>query len=330
MRGHIRKRSKGSWTVVVGLPRDPVTGKRRQKWETVRGTRKDAERRLAELLVQVDRGLFPQAAGKTTLGEFFDYFLEIARGKRENTYETYETAFKAFRSVLGGNVKLMDLNPGMLQAVVNQLSRRLKKSTLNLYFSRLKAAMRHAVDVGLIARNPCSGVIVARPEEGEKAVCDDDQANRFLRYCKKHEDEKGYAALFTLLLKTGMRIGEALALRWRDVDFDEGVVHVTRTVSGRGYSPPKSKNGVRKVPLDAGTLNMLSKHRVRQNKLKLLHGASWNQEGLVFCTEEGEKLSHGTVYSAFRRMIKRAGVPEITLHGLRHTQPRSCSGTATP
>lgn len=317
MRGHIRKRSKDSWTVVVELPRDPGTKKRRQKWVTVKGTRKDAERRLAELLVQADRGLFSQASGKMTLGEFLDYFLEIVKGKRENTYKGYARSFKAFRNLLGNDVKLANLETGAMQVAVNRLASRLKKSTVSEYFSKLNTAMRYAVKTGLIIRNPCEGVIVNKPDWGEKTVWDDDQANRFIRICKNTGKE--YAALFILLLKTGARIGEVLALRWSDVDFEAGTIHITRTVSGSGYNPPKSKNSIRKVPLDAGTLKMLSKHKIQQNREKLLHGRAYNPENLVFCSSDGGKLSYQAVHKAFNCIVEKAGLPRITIHGLRHT-----------
>ncbi|MGB9792921.1 MAG: tyrosine-type recombinase/integrase [Thermacetogeniaceae bacterium] len=317
MRGHIRKRAKDSWTVVVELPRDPVTGKRRQKWVTVKGTKKDAERKLAELLVQADRGLLPKASPKMTLGEFLDYFLDTARGKRENTYYGYAAALQFFGDAIGRSVKLADIDTAVVQAAVNALSKGHKNSTVQVYFTKFKTAMKHAVDAGFLAKNPCEGVILNKPERGEKAVWDDDQANKFIRYCKRVRDK--YAVLFVFLLKTGMRVGEALALRWSDVDFEAGEVHVTRTVSGRGYNPPKSKNGIRKVQLDAGTLDMLSKYRIQQNKEKLLHGGGWNPENLVFCRENGERMSYATIRRVFMRMVKKAGVPLITIHGLRHT-----------
>ena len=130
---------------------------------------------------------------------------------------------------------------------------------------------------------------------------------------------KNYAALFVLLPKSGARIGEILALRWSDVDFETGTIHITRTVSGKGYMPPKSKNGIRKVPLDRGTLKLLSKYKIQQGKEKLLCGDGYNLRNLVFTRSNGQKVPYNTAYGAFSRLTKRSGLPYITIHGLRHT-----------
>jgi integrase len=110
-----------------------------------------------------------------------------------------------------------------------------------------------------------------------------------------------------------------LALRWSDVDLDAWIIHITRTVSGKGYGPPKSKNGVRKIPLSEGTVKMLSKHKVQQGKEKLLFGEGYNPENLVFCKENGKRLPYEDARYFFECFCKHAELPYIKPHGLRHT-----------
>lgn len=313
----IIQRADGSWSFVVELPRDPDTGKRRQKWETVRGTRKDAERRRREVLSQIDHGLFAHAPAKMTLGEFLYYYLDIVKGKRENTFKGYAVSFKAFRKCFGDSLMLSNLKTDMVQRAVNELSSKLEKSTVGVYFTNFKTAIKYALKAGYIIFDPCEVVIIIKPVTKEKAVWDDDQANHFIRFCKT--TKLMYATLFVALLKTGVRIGEMLALRWTDVDIEAGLIHITRTVSGKGYNPPKSANGIRKVPLDQGTVRMLSKHRIQQGKEKLLHGEGYNQENLVFCTEEGRRIRYVPALRSFMQLVKEAGLPYIMPHGLRHT-----------
>lgn len=319
MKNGIIQRSDGSWTFVVPLPRDPETGKPRQKWETVRGTRKNAERRRREVLGQMDHGLYSLAPSKMTLSEFRDYYLAIARGKRENTYRGYVRAFKAFNKCLGDSLPISELRTDMVQRAVNELSSRLKKSTVGVYFTYFKTTIKYAASPGVmyLLINPCDGVIVNKPDAAEKAVWDDDQANKFIRFCKFATLR--YATLFMLLLTTGARIGEILALRWTDVDFKQSTIHITRTVAGKGYNPPKSKNGVRKIPLDGGTVKQLSRHKVLQGREKLLNGEGYNPENLVFCTSDGWRTAYMVAWESFASITKKSGLPNITPHGLRHT-----------
>lgn len=215
---------------------------------------------------------------------------------------------------------LTDLNTLMVQDAVNELSTKVDKSTVKLYFIKFKAAMKYACSPSIryLIHNPCADVIANEPDFKEKPVWDDNQANQFIRFCKA--TKLRYAALFILLLKTGARIGEILGLRWTDVDIEAGVIHITRTAARKGgYNPPKSRNGIRKVPIDEGTVKVLSRHRIQQGKEKLLHGEGYNPENLAFCTGVGTRILYIIAYSAFKCVSRRAGLPYITIHGLRHT-----------
>lgn len=189
------------------------------------------------------------------------------------------------------------------------------------YFINFKTAFIYAARPGVryVAFNPCDGVIINKPDDVEKAVWDDDQSNSFIRFCKTTKN--ACAVLCVLLLKTGARIGEILALRWTDVDFETEEIRITRTVSGtgRGYNPPKSKNGTRKVPLDKGTLNLIQTHRVCQSKEKLLHGEGYNPENLVFCAQKGNRQNYPQARKFFKALCRKTGLPYIMPHGLRHT-----------
>ena len=97
------------------------------------------------------------------------------------------------------------------------------------------------------------------------------------------------------------------------------LVQYTRTENRKGYNPPKSKNSIRKVPLDQGTVKLLSRHRTQQGKEKLLRGGDYNSENLVFCNSEGNKVSYWSVLRSYKHIVKTAGLPFIPPHGLRHT-----------
>ncbi|MGB9791892.1 MAG: tyrosine-type recombinase/integrase [Thermacetogeniaceae bacterium] len=316
MRGHIRKRAKDSWTVVVELPRDPVTGKRRQKWVTVKGTKKDAERRLAELITEVERGEVYFEAEKLTLGEYLERYLEAIRHtKRESTCRGYETAFKAFKGI--HHIPLAKLSPMTVQEAVTKMLSEKKPRTVGDYLLRLKVALNQAVAWGLIPKSPASGVKLPKGEEREMRVWNEEEARQFLAYAK---EKCRYYPLFALALATGARLGELLALRWEDVDLEEGVIYIKRTVSGRkGYASPKTAAGRRKVPIDGDTVKILKEHRIAQLKEKLMKGAGYNPEDLVFTTANGKRVAYSTVEASLASAAEKVGVPRIRFHDLRHT-----------
>jgi integrase len=313
--GKIYKGGKNSHYFYVDFPPGP-DGKRDHRKITVKGSYKDTERYQRDLLTQIDRGQYSVAPKKMTLGEFLDYFLDTIKGRRVNTYRNYEQSANAFRKYLD-NTLLAELRADMVQRAVNDMAARWKKSTVALRFQKFKTMMSYAVGIDYLLKNPCIGVIVNKPEVEEKAIWDEKQCRQFDNFLKTCIMR--YATLCMLLLKTGARIGEVLALRWSDVDFEEKTIHITRTATEKGYNPPKSKNGIRKVPLDRSTLMMLSRHKIQQGKENLLYGGDYNPENLVFCTSKGKRLPYRRALDSYKRIVKMAELPYITPHGLRHT-----------
>lgn len=307
------------YRVRVELPLGPNV-KRRQKTLTDKSY-KGLERQQRDLLHQIDQGQHSVVSAKKTLAEFFEFYLDIARNKRSKTFEGYATAFKAFQGTksIEGKLLLSDVTTDIVQHAVNELSKKLEKSSVQQYFTKLKTAFKYAASPGVryVARNPCDGVIISKPDEKEKQIWDDTQAQQFIRFCKA--TTMRYAILFFLLLKTGARIGEILALRWSDVDLVAGTIHITRTQTRDGYGPPKTKNGIRKVPIGEGTIKQLSRHKVQQNKEKLLFGEGCNPENLVVCNSKGKRLPYHDARESFISFCKWSGLPYITPHGLRHT-----------
>jgi integrase len=242
-----------SYSFRYDLPSGP-DGMRQQKTETVRGSYKDAERRQREILSQIDQGQFSWAPVRTTLGEFLNQYLENIKGMNNNTYSIYCCSFNSFKRCLGADLMLADLKTLAIQQALNTLATtKLDRSTTNLYFQKLNIAMKYACrpSIRYLISNPCADVIVTKADVKEKQVWDDNQSNQFIRFCRS--SLLRYTTMFVLLLKTGARIGEVLALRWTDVDLDAGTIHITRTVLRHGaYGSPKSQRSLRKVSFDQG------------------------------------------------------------------------------
>lgn len=144
----------------------------------------------------------------------------------------------------------------------------------------------------------------------------------------------GLYALYGVVVLTGLRRGEALGLRWADVDLDEGVLHVRQQVVAVGtevrIGPPKTKAGERTVALSEATVAMLREHQARQRPERLMWGEAWHDSGHVFTYEDGRMLRPDHVTHLFRRLAKEAGLPLIRLHNLRHTSASLALAAGVP
>ena len=167
MRGHIKQRAKGTWSLIIDLGRDPATGKRRQQWSTVRGTKKEAEARLTELLRQVDTGGFVKPT-KLTVGEFLEQWLRdyATTNVRSRTLEGYVGVIERHLVPRLGNIALSQLQPSHLQAYYRRILTDGRKDGRGGLSSRsvlqhhriISEALSHAVRWGLLARNVAQAV----------------------------------------------------------------------------------------------------------------------------------------------------------------------------
>ena len=235
MRGHIRKRGKNSWTVVVSLGRDPETGKKKYQWHSVKGTKKDAERVMADMLHRLDTGGFVKPA-KMTVGEFLRQWLRdyVASNVRPATAQEYAQKIEGHIIPALGRIPLPQLQPSHLQAFYRQSqeSGRLDgegglsaRSVVHLH-RILSEALSHAVKWGLLARNVAQAVDPPRVTGKEMRTLDTEGVFGLL------EASRGmiYYPLFHLAIYTGLRRSELLGLRWRNVDLDLATGRVTVTM----------------------------------------------------------------------------------------------------
>ena len=195
--------------------------------------------------------------------------------------------------------------------------------TVNYVHTILHRAFKDAVRWGRLARNPADAA--DPPRAGQKAdgihAWDAATLRRFLDASRTADDP--LRALWVLLATTGMRRGEAVGLRWSDVDLDSGRVRIVQTITSTGgvaqVGEPKTSRGRRSIALDAGTVAVLREHRRRMLEERLLVGADFDDRGLVFHRPDGSCLRPEGVSNAFLSRVRRYGLPRLTLHGLRHT-----------
>ena len=289
-------------------------------------TKEDARKALREARAGADAGLVFDA-GKLTLSTYLDRWLgdSVRDTVRQRTYERYESIVRVHIKPTIGRVKLKALTPAHARALYRQkLDSGLSPRTVNYVHVTLHKALGQAVSDGLVSRNAAQ-VKAPRPEKPEIKPLSPDQARKLI--ATAYETGSRYAALYVLALHTGMREGEMLGLRWDDLDLDAGgatpTLHVRRTLSetrtGHKFELPKSGKG-RSIKLSRKAVEALRSHRARQAEEKLRLGSLWQDNGLVFPTTTGTTMSGTNLLGRhFKPLLKRADLPAVRLHDLRHT-----------
>lgn len=329
MRGHIVKRYEGSYTIVLNLGRDPASGKRKQQWVSIKGGKKDAEKKLAELLHQIDTGYF-QKPGKTTVAEFLKRWLaEYARPNLSpRTYEGYETIVRRHLIPKLGSVTLTGLKPEHIQTYYSETLKTgrcdntglsLTARTVRHHHMVLHRALEVAMKWGLVQRNPADATDPPKAQRSEIHIMNEDDIARFLEAAMRTR----YYAMFYLDLFTGMRRSELLALRWSDVDLILCQVSVSRSLhqlrdGSLIYRQPKTARGRRTIALSPSTAIVLSHHRDNCLTECVLLGKQLQESYLVF-SADGKPVLPSTVTQAWRRLALKTGLVGVRLHDARHT-----------
>ncbi len=311
-----------TWTARVEYPRGG-DGCRRWKRDTF-GTKNEAQdalvRMLAEAQRQMDCGYVDP--GKLTVGEYLDQYLEtVGPTLKPGSVITLQYNLARWKPIVG-HILLAKLTRMDVQKGVNTLPSHLAPITRACTFQALRQALRQAVGWDMLIRTPTAGVKPPAAPQREMKIWTSDEAERFL---EKAKAKTRYYPIFVLGLKTGMRRGELLGVKWEDVDLSQGFITVRRSLYWMPPAPPifqdpKTAGSRRKIPLDRGTVEMLKAHRKHQLEERLAAGPAWEDWGLIFCTEENGRPIYGpNLVKQLKVSAREAKVPAIRFHDLRHT-----------
>jgi integrase len=327
MRGHIRKRSKDSWEITIDLPRG-LDGKRRQKTQTIKGTKKDAEKEITALLNRLDKGAYVKPHKKSVaeyLNEWLNHVEQTNIGRK--TFQLHKEHIGKYIVPLIGNISLLRLEPFDIETMYMKLRKSgrikskggLSEQTIKHIHSTLNNALKRAVKWKLLTNNPCIDVDKPIPKKTEMQALDENETAALLQSAK---NTRLYAPIL-VAVTTGLRRGELLALRWKDIDFKRHKLNVIQSVevtkTSLGFKEPKSKSGKRSIALPQVTVDIFLKHRKEQNEQRLMLGAGYKNLDLVFPNYDGA-IWHPDVFSnVFRRHAVKINLKTTRFHDLRHT-----------
>lgn len=327
MKGHIRKRGKSSWAVVLYLGRD-ATGKDRHKWHSVRGTRRDAQRELVRLLHETNTGSYVEPA-RMPVSEFLDRWLtDYAKPKvSPKTYERYQEMIDGHIRPALGSYLLPKLAPLHIQAFYSRAlasGRKDGKGGLSsqsvVHFHRLlHKALAQAVKWQLLVRNPLDAVEPPRAEHREMRALDEDETATLLGLLGA---SRLHMAVM-LAVTTGLRRGEILGLRWSNIDLATGTITVVQsleqTKDGLRFKSPKTSRSRRSIALPAITVEALRSHRARQARERLALGPAYDDHDLVCPRPGGTPWPPDMFSTTFAASVRRSGMKLFRFHDLRHS-----------
>ena len=318
--GTVNQRYKGSWELKWYGPADQ-NGNQKRISETVRGTKKEAEKILRERLLSVDNGSFVDKS-KETVSEFMNRWLETyaATNVTLRTAHGYEGYSRRYINPTIGKVALQSLTPSQVQKIYADMLERGLSNTTVLHLHRLlKEALGHAVKWGIIARNVAEAASPPRPEQKQMPMWDVPTIIDFLDL--SHGTRFGHIHEFAVL--TGLRRSEICGLKWESVDLEAGSLSVVATlqrIKGHGLvtGTPKTKRSRRTVDLAPETIDLLRTIRGGQMAQQLEYGSVWQNTGYVFTDIDGSPSAPDILTKNFCGLVREHGLPQLTFHGLRH------------
>jgi len=321
MRGHIAEKN-GRFYPVISI-KDPGTGKWRRKWLTGNPTKRKAERALTEAIGEVNKGMLIMPSRETVATLCRNYLETIAPNRvRPITLNSYHQMLETHVIPKVGAKPAVALTPDDLNLIMANMVKAGKSATTTRYLLRIvHLVLDDALRKGKLVRNVAE---LADPPAARKAdteVWDMQELDHFLTAAGNSE----FYALFATMALTGVRRGEALGLKWGDMDLNNTSpnISIRRTAYKIGkewrYEEPKTKRSRRIVALPLSLAMLLRYLHERQESNAEYFGGQLSGDDFVFTREDGTLPDPGYVSKVFRRIVKNSGLKRIRLHDLRHT-----------
>jgi Site-specific recombinase XerD len=342
--GSIFKRNDGKWCGVVTNGRDKEGRLNRQY---VYGkSRQEVADKILKMQHEIKTGTYIEPT-KVKVGEWLDLWLQeyMKPSLRPTTFGSYEHIIRTHIKPELGDIILKDLRPEHLQKLYNEKFRKgrvdgtggLSAKYVRYIHNLVHESLDQAIKNQLIARNVSEATTLPRQEKKEIRVLSVEEQRRFTEVLENDP----WGSAIKLDLASGLRLGELLALKWKDIDFEEGVIRVRSSLARVKvfenennpvpssntkrkettliFQEPKTKSGKRNIPIPDNILKELKEHLERQENEKNFMGEAYVDYGLVFCTQYGTPIEPRNMMRRFYQLVSDAGLQKANFHALRHT-----------
>jgi integrase len=322
MKGHLRERSPGHWAIVIDV-RD-ATGKKRRKWHSFRGSKREAQRECARLIAELTRGSYV-GPSRTTLAKYLDDWLGHTKASvAPRTHERYAEIVANYLVPVLGKTLLTKLQPFAISTAYDTIRASRKKGegplsarTILHCHRVLSAALRQAVRWRLLPYNPAADVKppkIERRRINTYTLTEAADVLEAMRGSWMH-----VPAMLGVLC--GLRRGEIAALRWGAVDLDKGRLAVVQSAeqskTGVRYKEPKSGQA-RTVALSAAVVAEMQAHRARQAEGLLRLGVPLDADTFVVAQPDGSPYDPDSISKEWRLRVIKSALPRVRFHDLRH------------
>jgi integrase len=340
--GSIVNRPKGSdrWSIILEDGRDPATGKRRQKWHSFRGTKKEAQVERVRLLHETNSGIFIEPS-KVTVSQWIDQWIEAgAPGRKkkkvgQRTLERYEELLRIHVKPTLGARPLQKLAATEIDRLYNALEKKMAPMTLHHVHVTFNSCLSTAERKGILKVNPMNRAEqVPSAGESDHGIALDE--SELATVVAGFRPSPTMFPIVALTSSIGARRNEVLAFRWSDLDTEKKALRVERALDftkkfGIGFKAPKTKRGVRTIALDDGTVAMLLKERERHQRLSAgipdgvdvdLSLVRLPDDALMFPNDPSASATPRNPRNFSKEFARRAGLlgfPDLRFHDLRGT-----------
>ncbi|PEZ01345.1 site-specific integrase [Bacillus sp. AFS018417] len=324
MTGSITKNKQtGKWDFVFNGGIDPLTGKRKQIRRRGFETKRHAMDEMTKVKAEILENEFFDLT-QMTYDKYMEEWFQERQNHLQNT--TFEIHLIYYRNVIKpklGHLKVQQIMPIQIQKFINELvgGTGYSEHTVHLVFRIVSASLKKAKVMKIIKDNPAEGITLPKIKRKEMSVWSLEQVNYFINEAKQvHRLTRCFIG-FLISILTGMRQGEILGLRWKDIDFETQTVFIRQTLTQDTKIKVGAKNAtsVRSIHIPNTLIEELKAHRKQVLEEKVLLGQNYNDFDLVVCTRNGKPMIPRNFRKEFYNLTEKVGLPKIRFHDLRHT-----------
>ncbi|WP_432694321.1 tyrosine-type recombinase/integrase [Priestia aryabhattai] len=324
MKGSISKNDKtGKWDFVFNVGIDPLTGKRKQIRRRGFETKRHAIDEMTKLKAELLSNDFLDLTAMTYAKFMDEWFIERQNHLQKTTFEIHSIYYQNVIKPKLGHFKIQHLTPLHVQKFINELVNQntYSEHTIHLIYRIISASLKKAKIIRLLKDNPASGITLPKIRKKEMNVWSLEQVNYFINKSQKTKRLTRCYIGFLIALLTGMRQGEIMGLRWKDIDMECQIIYIRQTLTQDAEIKYGAKNdsSIRSIHISNKLISELKVHRKRVLAEKLLLGQDYNDFDLVICTQSGKPMIPRNFRKEFYNLTEKIGLPKIRFHDLRHT-----------